>query len=158
MGTPSSSIPVGRLHFDANMPEEVAVYTIVGGSGGLDDRHHETAGVRTVTFGQVGDVPVPGDYDAVGFDQIAVYRPSTGQFLVDNGGTTQTITIPGIGVGTPDLSSLVPVPGQYDNTAYYNASTLKGHNTPILGHTEAAVFDALTGAYTILGPSGVYSG
>ena len=39
-------------------------------------------GVHTVTFGQAGDIPVPGDYTGVGYDELAVYRPSTGQFLV----------------------------------------------------------------------------
>ena len=71
--------------------------------------------VSTVTFGQTGDIPVPGDYTGVGYDELAVYRPSTGQFLVlvpgANGTTTtETISIPGISVRR-DLSSLVPVPG-----------------------------------------------
>ena len=30
----------------------------------------------------VGDVPAPGDYDGVGETEAAVYRPSTGQWLV----------------------------------------------------------------------------
>ena len=32
--------------------------------------------------GQAGDIPVPGDYDGVGYDELAVYRPSTAQFIV----------------------------------------------------------------------------
>ena len=71
-----------------------------------------------VTFGQAGDIPVPGDYTGIGYDELAVYRPSTGQFIVlvpgPNGTTTtDTISIPGIST-SPDLSSLVPVPGNYD--------------------------------------------
>ncbi len=37
-------------------------------------------GIRTVMFGQAGDIPVPGAYDGLGYDELAVYRPSTGNF------------------------------------------------------------------------------
>ena len=46
---------------------------------------------------------------------------------------------------TPDLTSLVPVPGAYDNQYYFD------NNEPEI--TEAAVYDPTTGTYTILGPS-----
>ena len=77
-----------------------AVFTIVNGQGVW-----KIANGQTVTFGQTGDIPVPGDYTGVGYDELAVYRPSTGQFLVlvpGAGGTTttETISIPGIGAGT----------------------------------------------------------
>ena len=109
--------------------------------------------VSTVTFGQAGDIPVPGDYTGVGYDELAVYRPSTGQFLVLVPGTSipDVITIPGIGVGNPDLSSLVPVPANYD--PYSNPTP----PPPYIENTEAAVYDPKTGVYTILGPSGVYT-
>ena len=100
LGTPNVSVPVVG-YFNANAPEEAAVFT-----NGV----WTIANGRTVTFGQAGDIPVPGDYTGVGFDELAVYRPSTGQFLVQVPGTTPTtkmISIPGIGGGTPN----VPVPG-----------------------------------------------
>ncbi len=76
--------------------------------------HHQgITGVRTVAFGQAGDIPVPGDYTGVGYDELAVYRPSTGQFLVQVPGTTTPLVI-SLPTGTPDLASLVPVPGNYD--------------------------------------------
>ena len=112
LGTPNVSLPVVG-YFNANAPEEAAVFT-----NGV----WTIANGRTVTFGQAGDIPVPGDYTGVGFDELAVYRPSTGQFLVQVPGTTPTtkmIPIPGIGGGTPN----VPVPGAYDNQAYFNAGT-----------------------------------
>ena len=101
-----------------------------------------------VTFGQTGDIPVPGDYTGVGFDELAVYRPSTGQFLVQVPGTTapDVISIPGIGGGTPDVSSLVPVPGNYK-------PVLRRHSQRTIENTEPAVFDPNTGVYTILGPN-----
>ena len=102
LGTPNVSMPVVG-YFNASGPEEAAVFT-----NGV----WTIANGRNVTFGQAGDIPVPGDYTGVGFDELAVYRPSTGQFLVQVPGTTtpDVISIPGIGGGTPD----VPVPGNYN--------------------------------------------
>ena len=68
-------------YFDANAPEEVAVYTLANGQGTWSIASGIT-GLRTVAFGQAGDIPVPGEYTGVGYDELAVYRPSTGQFLV----------------------------------------------------------------------------
>ena len=145
LGTPNSSVPVVG-YFDANAPEEMAVFTIVNGQGVWSI----ASGIspRTVTFGQTGDIPVPGDYHGLGYDQLAVYRPSTGQFLVlEPNGTTETLNL---GVGSsPDLSSLVPVPGDYDNLTYFDNSEAE--------RTEAAVYDPKSGVYTILGPSGTYT-
>ena len=116
LGTPNSSVPVVG-YFDANSPEEMAVFTIVNGQGVWSIASGITP--RTVTFGQTGDIPVPGDYLGLGFDQLAVYRPSTGQFLVlEPNNTTETLNL-GVG-GSADLSSLVPVPGAYDNLTYFN--------------------------------------
>jgi subtilisin-like proprotein convertase family protein len=151
LGTPNSSLPVIG-HFDANAPAEAAVFTVNSSGQGIWTIASATAGIRNITFGQANDIPVPGAYDGFAYDELAVYRPSTGQFLVLNPVSGQTETLD-LGVGnSPDLSSLVPIPGQYDNLAYYNASPLKGKNTPIFGHTEAAVFDPKTGVFTILGP------
>jgi subtilisin-like proprotein convertase family protein len=156
LGTPNSSLPVVG-YFDTNAPAEPAAYTIVNGQGVWTIASAIT-GLRTVTFGQAGDIPVPSDYNGVGYDEIAVYRPSTGQYLVlGPNGTTETFDL---GVGnSPDLSSLVPVPGAYDNTAYYQAGLAE--------RTEAAVYDPKTGVFTILyvgtqtgpnfGPNGIYT-
>jgi subtilisin-like proprotein convertase family protein len=141
LGTPNSSVPVVG-YFDANAPEEMAVFTIVNGQGVWSIASGITP--RTVTFGQAGDIPEPGNYDGLGYDQIAVYRPSTGQFLVlEPNGSTETLNL-GVG-GSADLSSLVPVPGAYDNLTYFNRNESE--------RTEAAVYDPKVGMYTILGPN-----
>ncbi len=213
LGTPNSSLPVVG-YFNANAPEEVGAYTVVNGQGVWTIASSIT-GLKTVTFPQValqGDTPVPGDYLGLGYDQIAIYRGSTGQFLVlnpTNGQTVvldpfafsgtlssgsasvtginnlmglavgNTVTVTGIPSGTTilsvnsstdtitlsanatasgaqslrslpqDLSSLVPVPGAYDNLAYFNAGETE--------QTEAAVYDPTAGVFTILGPNGVYT-
>jgi hypothetical protein len=142
LGTPNSSIPVVG-YFDANAPEEMGVFTIVNGQGVWSIASGVTP--RTATFGQAGDIPAPGNYDGLGYDQIAVYRPTTGQFLVlEPNGSTEILNL-GVG-GSPDLSSLVPVPGAYDNLVYFNSNQAE--------RTEAAVYDPVAGVYTILGPGG----
>ena len=105
LGTPNVSLPVVG-YFNANAPEEAAVFT-----NGV----WTIANGRTATFGQAGDIPVPGDYTGVGFDELAVYRPSTGQFFVrvpvpNSTPISMMIQIPGIVGGTPN----VPVPGNYN--------------------------------------------
>jgi hypothetical protein len=147
LGTPNSSVPVVG-HFDVNAPDELGAYTVANGQG-VWSIVSATTSLRTVTFGLAGDVPVPGDYLGLGYDQIAVYRPSTGQFLVlaPNGNTD----VFDLGVGSsPDLSSLVPVPGNYN--PFYNGTT-----SIWIEDTEAAVYDPTAGVFTILGPNGVYT-
>jgi hypothetical protein len=62
--------------------------------------------------------------------------------VLEPNGTTETLNL-GVS-GSKDLSSLVPVPGAYDNLYYFQ------HNEA--ERTEAAVYDPITGDYTILGP------
>ena len=81
LGTPNSSVPVVG-NFDANGPSESAVFTINAQGQGVWTIASAITGRRTVTFGSAGDIPEPGNYDGVGHDEIAVYRPSNGQYLV----------------------------------------------------------------------------
>jgi subtilisin-like proprotein convertase family protein/subtilisin family serine protease len=58
----------------------------------------------TQTFGQAGDVPVPGDYFGIGWEQLATYRSSGGTWRIEFGPTIAW-------GGAPDDR---PVPGDYD--------------------------------------------
>ena len=100
-----------------------------------------SASTSTVTFGQTGDIPAPGNYDGLGYDEIAVYRPSTGQFLVlEPNGTTETLDL---GVGnSADLSSLVPVPGAYDNLAYFTNSQAAADRSGCVRSHHRRVYDS----------------
>jgi subtilisin-like proprotein convertase family protein len=141
LGTPNSSVPVVG-YFDANSPDEMAVFTIVNGQGVWSIAGGVTP--RTVTFGQAGDIPEPGDYLGLGYDQLAVYRPSTGQFLVlEPNGTTQPVPLNFTPTELKDLSSFVPVPGAYDNNYYLSIGETE--------RTEAAVYDPIAGKFLIAG-------
>ena len=147
----NTNVPVVG-YFDPNLPEEAAIYTIVNGQGTWSI-NTANAGVRTVAFGSAGDIPVPGDYTGVGYDEVAVYRPSTGQFFVliptPGGAKTEIVSLP---AGTPDLSSLVPVPGNYDpydSTATTFTGTLTAGSPSVTNLTSMAglvVGQAVTGA------------
>ena len=75
-------------------------------------------------WGAHGDVPVPGDFDGDGSTDVAVYRPSTGDWLVRN---QFTVTFGGPG--------FVPVVGDYDGD----------------GIDDVAVFQASTGMWEVQG-------
>ena len=65
-------------------------------------------GAWSTPFGQVGDVLVPADYAGNDADDLAVFRPSTGQWIYKpSGGGADVTTIWGV-------STDVPVPGDYD--------------------------------------------
>ena len=105
-------------YFDANAPDEMAVFTIVNGQGVWSI----ASGVspRTVTFGQAGDIPEPGDYLRLGLRSARCLPAQHWAVL----GARARMARPkplNLGVGSsPDLSSLVPVPGAYDNLTYFN--------------------------------------
>ena len=58
-------------------------------------------GLRNVAWGATGDVPVPGDYDGDGRDDVAVYRNGTWYLLRSTAGATGLIWGVGSDLPTP---------------------------------------------------------
>jgi len=118
IGTPNL-VPVpgnynNQFYFDNGQPQrmDVAVYnpstgafTIGRWSGTSTITTRTDTGPASGHF-QAGDIPAPGNYDGTGDYQAAVYRPSTGQFIVN--GTTGVVSLgqPGA-VYTPVLAPYV---------------------------------------------------
>jgi hypothetical protein len=126
------------------------------------------------------DVPLTGDFDGDGKLDLAVYRPSTAQWIVQESGSNyvskQLATF-----GAANLD--IPVPGNYNGSgttmiAVYRPTTgqwyIKGMSGPItftsfvkgdipvpgdydnVGHDELAIYRPSAGEWIIDGPSGVH--
>ena len=79
-----------------------------------------TLGGSTVIFGSTGDVPVPADYNADGIANIAVFRPSTCLWFVNNPGGFVTA----FGCGN---QGDIPIPGDY---VTHGSSTVAVYRQP----------------------------
>lgn len=120
---------------------------------GVWTAYKSTVGI--VTLGSIpgltplpGDIPVPGNYENTGKADLAIYRPSTGTFYIDESGVVVPKTL--FTGATPNTGD-IPVPGDYNNS--YTA----GSQPVAIRPTEPAVFNPTTGVWEILGPGGVVS-
>lgn len=132
-GINAASIPlVGN--FDGPGASQYGLFDVVNGAG-VWRMTSVSGGLQTFNFGIAGDYPLVGDFLGLGYDQAAVYRPSTGQFLAYNKATATfdvVATLP---------ANQVPVPGYYDNRTYKELGQAY-KMTP-------AVFNPATGVFTI---------
>lgn len=71
------------------------------------------------TFGQAGDIAVPADYDGDAKDDFAIYRPSSGLWIIYNSSNGQFTYIPF------GLSGDIPVPGDYDGDGKYDVGLFR---------------------------------
>jgi cyclophilin family peptidyl-prolyl cis-trans isomerase/allophanate hydrolase subunit 1 len=96
----------------------------------------------TGAFGAINltDIPVPGDYDGIGYTEMAVFRPATAQWFVFNPitGKGHQLVVANSQTGAFGATNLsdIPVPGDYDS----------------VGYTEMAVFRPSTGQWFVYNP------
>ncbi|MCB0345863.1 MAG: VCBS repeat-containing protein [Bdellovibrionales bacterium] len=83
-------------------------YIVLSGSGSGSDT------AATIPFGLNGDIPVPGDYDGDGQIDLAVWRPSSGHWLIRPSSVSQGSLENWIRVYQWGLSGDAPVPMDYD--------------------------------------------
>ena len=83
----------------------IGVGTFQNGVWTLDTNHDgvfNSSVDRTIQFGTTGDLPVTGDWAGTGASQLGVYRPSTGEFLLDSDGDGKVDRTVKLGMaGTP---------------------------------------------------------
>lgn len=116
--------------FDGDEASDFSVFH--PGNGTWYSISSDGTGEKHVTFGQPGDIPVPGDYDGDGITDRAVFRPADGfwYFLLSSNGAYYGFAW---GIGTD-----IPVAGDYDGD----------------GKTNVAVFRPSNGTWYVLAGSG----
>lgn len=90
---------------------------------------YRNGGLPNVTFpgASAADIPVPGDYNADGItNTVAIYRPSTGEWIIDGMTTSKWPATP--------IAGVIPCPGDFDGDgdfekAYYNPADGKIYNS-----------------------------
>jgi MBG domain (YGX type)/Bacterial Ig-like domain (group 3) len=137
--------------------------------------------INTRSFGAGGlDIPIAADFDGDGKTDLAVYRPSTSQWFVEESSTNYTGQLLATFGGPNDI----PVPANYNGTgkaivAVYRPTTgqwfFAGQSQPLTfttfktgdipvpgnydntGKDEPAIYRPSTGQWIIDGPNGVHT-
>jgi hypothetical protein len=161
--TPPPRNPVSD--FDGNNTTDVAVFRPANGTWFL-----RTTSPTAVTWGQSGDVPVPGDYNGDGTTDIAVFRPSTGAWYLRTPtpqfvlwGETGDIPVPGDydGNGTTDVAIFRPATGTWYLRTGSPTAVFWGQNGDVPapgdydgnGTTDIAVFRPANNGWYIRTPA-----
>jgi len=114
-GSPTVQTATLTLYASRQFRWRIAVYRPGTGQWFL---RNDTGGSTTATLGQAGDIPVPDDYlegtngpGGVARHQMAVYRPSTGQWLIRSNAAGNTVTTVAPFGGT--VATNIPAPSDY---------------------------------------------
>jgi subtilisin-like proprotein convertase family protein len=148
---PGPGVVPAPADFDTDGQTDPAVYSIVPFNGvnfGVFTILHtlvgttNTSSLQSLPWGLAGDTPVPGDYDAAGSAQVAVYRPTTGAWYVRSSGAAGGAATPA-GKSEPPVfvtafqAGDVPVQGDYDG----------------IGRLEEAIYRPSTQTFYIYNPN-----
>ena len=110
----STDIPLAR-DFDGDGIDQITVFRTTAGFGEFftvtDNPPAAPGAILQTSFGAPGDLPVIGDFDtATPGDEVGIYRPSTQEFFLDDGGPSP------LSFGFGDAGD-VPIAGNWDNSA-----------------------------------------
>ncbi len=133
-GAPGVDVPVPAA-YDGRGTTEIATFrtvntgnandldsfNVLGPKGGYAVSFTNPAVTRMGFTYKAGDLPAPADYDGLGRDEFAIYRPSTGQFFIlntPNVNATSTWSLRTVSVSLPGGPNPndVPVSEDYQGT------------------------------------------
>ena len=98
---------------------------------------------------QAGDIPAPADYDGVGRDEFAIYRPSTEQFFVlntPNVFNVSTWTLKTFKMNLPGGASATdePVPEDYDGNGKADFAVYRPSNSTFyINHSSTGIQESI---------------
>jgi hypothetical protein len=146
-----------QADFDGDGDSDIAVFRPEAGMWLI-------RGAASRTFGEKGDVPVPGDYDGDGDVDIAVFRPYAGRWFIRGGaspvfGQEGDIPVPGDynGDGTTDIAVYRPSAGRWYIRGGASPSFGQDGDVPVPadydgdGDTDIAVFRPSAGRWYVRG-------
>jgi hypothetical protein len=85
----------------------------------------------TYVWGTAGDIAVPGDYDGDGLSDLAVWRPSNGNWIIRYSSNSTVVTTQ-FGISTD-----IPVPGDYDGDGKTDYAVMRPSNGTLYAITSA---------------------
>lgn len=139
-GRPSDAAVPGNYSNDAGSPgAEIAVWQANSGTWSVHGFP-----IKSRVVGQAGDKPVPADFNGDGITDFAVYRPSTGEWLIAYVAATNSAT-PAPIKKTFGASTDVPAPFDHDgdgraDLAVYRPAEARWYMTDV-GQTWTKTFD-----------------
>jgi FG-GAP-like repeat len=137
--------------YDGDWRTDIAVYDQGTGDWSVLQSSGDFMTTWTLCWGGTGYTPVPGDYDGDGKNDLAVYDAARGEWFVLQSSSHFTTTLRTI-FGDPTETVVTSVPVRLAWTDALRATDYDGD-----GVSDFAVYRPASGAWSILGSSGLFT-
>ncbi len=126
------AMPAPAPRYDMNPAANVAVFRPIGS---FNSQWWIAGGLWGLTdWGRIGDRPVPADYDGDGLTDIAVWRPSDGNwYVVSSGSNAVSVTQWG-------MAGDIPLPGDYDGDNEIDFAVYRPSTQIVYVHSDGCGF------------------